>query len=177
MAGRGGFRDGGRGRGRGRGRGGRGLEDYQVVAVDDFAFVFVAELGREPAGGAAHEGRDLLGVVVDQTPGDQAAGFGGQVDRVACLEGAVDAGDARREQGGAADGDGLTGAVFELERARGDRRVGQPQQPGAGPVAGGGEVGAGPPARQRGGGVGGRRDDGGDTRPGCDQRRGDLGRP
>src|SRR6202167_2445551 len=145
--------------------GGRGLEDYQVVAVDDFAFVFVAELGREPAGGAAHEGRDLLGVVVDQAPGDQAAGFGGQVDRVTCLEGAVDAGDARREQGGAADGDGLNGAVVEFERALGDRRVGQPQQPGAGPVAGGGEVGGGPPARQRGGGVGGRRDDGGDTRP------------
>src|SRR6202522_442854 len=176
MAGRGGFRDGGRGRGRGRGRGGRGLEDYQVVAVDDFAFVFVAELGREPAGGAAYEGRDLLGVVVDQAPGDQAAGLGGQVDRVACLEGAVYAGDARREEGGAADGDGLDGAVVELEGALGHRRVGQPEQPGAGPVAGGGEVGAGRPARQRGGGVGGGRDDGGDAGPGRDQGRVDLGR-
>ena len=53
-----------------RAGGGRLLENDQVVAVDDFAFVFVAELGREPAGGAAHERGNLLGVIVDQAPGD-----------------------------------------------------------------------------------------------------------
>src|ERR1022692_2685180 len=82
--------------------GGGWLEDYEVVAVDYLALVFGAQLGGQPSGGAAHEGGDLLGVVVDQASGDYRAAGAGQVHRVAGLEGTVDAGDAGREQGGPA---------------------------------------------------------------------------
>src|SRR5215469_1182785 len=36
----------------------RGLEDYQVVAVDNLALVLLAQLAGQPAGGPAHQAGD-----------------------------------------------------------------------------------------------------------------------
>ena len=69
--------------------------------MHDLAFVLRAELGGQPARGAAHQGREFLGVVADDSSCHQLALFVGQVDRVTGFEGALDTSDAGREEAGA----------------------------------------------------------------------------
>jgi hypothetical protein len=79
--------------------------------MDDLAFVFGAQLARQPPGGAAHQAGDLGRVIVHQAARDDRAVLVAEVDRVAGVEGALDAGDAGREQAGAPFHDGLDRAV------------------------------------------------------------------
>src|SRR6201996_8347814 len=117
----------------------------------------------------------VSGGVVDQAAGHDGAVGGAQVDRVAGLENAFGLGDARGQQGGVAADDGFHRTVVEIEPSVRDGHVGQPQQPGAGTPAGGGEVGADRLAGQSRGGVGGAGHHGGDAGAGGDAGRFDLG--
>src|SRR6201996_5304798 len=117
----------------------------------------------------------VSGGVVDQAAGHDGAVGGAQVDRVAGLENAFGLGDARGQQGGVAADDGFHRTVVQVEPAVRDGHVGQPQQPGAGTPAGGGEVGADRLAGQGGGAVGGAGHHGGDAGAGGDAGRFDLG--
>src|SRR5947209_5538301 len=96
--------------------------------------------------------------------------------RVAGVEGALDAGDAGRQQAGVPLNDGLDRAVVQAQAAVGHGRVLEPEQPGRrAAAAGGGEVGADRAAAERGRGTGRVGDHGGDAGRGRDHRRLHLG--
>src|SRR5690606_32792839 len=101
-------------------------------------------------GGAAEHGRQLGAVVFDDTAGDEAVVVGEQVDDIAAVEAAADADDARGEQGAAAHGDGLDGAVVEDERTAAVGGVPDPELAGRQPGGAGGEGGADGALGQRG---------------------------
>ena len=144
--------------------------------MDDLAFVFGAQLARQPSGGAAHQAGDLGRVIVHQAARDDRAVLVAEVDRVAGVEGALDAGDAGRQQAGAPFHDGLDRPLVQAEAAVGHGRVLEPEQPGRrAAAAGGGEVGAGRPAAERGRGAGRVGHHGGDAGRGGDHRRLHLG--
>ena len=117
-----------------------------------------------------------VGVVVHQAARDDRAVLVAQVHRVAGVERALDAGDAGRQQAGAPGHHGLHRAVVQPQAAAGHGRVLEPEQPGRrAAAAGGGEVGAGRLAAERGRGAGRVGDHGGDARRRGDHRRLDLG--
>jgi hypothetical protein len=144
--------------------------------VDDLAFVFRAQLARQPPGRAAHQAGYLGRVVVHQAARDDRAVLVAEVDRVAGVEGALDAGDAGRQQAGVPLHDGLDRAVVQAQAAVGHGRVLEPEQPGRrAAAAGGGKVGADRAAAERGRGTGRVGDHGGDAGRGRDHRRLHLG--
>jgi hypothetical protein len=144
--------------------------------VDDLTLVFLTELAGQPPRRPAHQARDLLGVVVHETPGDGLAAGVGQVDRVPGVELALDPDDAGRQQRGTPLHDGLDGAGVEFQAPPGDRRVCQPQQPGPRARPGRREVRPGRLARERLPGFPGGGHYRGDARRRGDQRRLHLGR-
>jgi pyrimidine oxygenase len=150
------------------------LQEHQVVAVHDLAFVLLAKLAGQPASGTAHQARYLLRVVVHQAPPNHPAVLVTQIHRVASLEAAVHAGDAGREQRGAALHYRLDRATVQAQAAPGGRGMRQPQQPRRGPLPGGREVRPRwfPSQRRRGGG--GSRHHRRDARGRGDQRGLDL---
>ena len=106
--------------------------------MDDLAFVFGAQLAGQPSGGAAHQAGDLGRVIVHQAARDDRAVLVAEVDRVAGVEAALDAGDAGRQQAGAPLHDGLDRAVVQAQAAVGYGGVLEPEQPGRRAAAAGG---------------------------------------
>ena len=147
-------------------------DQHHLVAVHDLAAVLRSEV----AGLAAEQRRHLAGVVGDQPAGDDHAVGPDQLDRVVGEEVAGEPGDAGGQQGGVPLEHRTHRALVEQQPAARAAGVPQPELAGTGPATGRGEERADPLPRQRGGGLGGGRDDDGDAGLRRDQRRLDLGR-
>jgi hypothetical protein len=120
----------------------RPRQQHQVVAVHDLPLVRRPELAPQHRGGPADQRGDLVGVEVDQPPGDRDPVGTGQVHRVTGGERPGRAGQSGREQRRAALGDGPDRSVVEEQDPLGLGRVGQPKLPGRPAPGGGMEEGA-----------------------------------
>ena len=95
------------------------------------------EFGGQLTGAATEQGRQLVGVVVDQSTGHDQPVRTGQVDRFTGRELPDHGGDAGRQQGGVALGDRADRTGVEHQRAPRIADVPKPEQPGRPPPPGG----------------------------------------